>query len=58
MSIADDGIGLSDEYEDSGRGISNMRTDAERLGGILEVGPDRFGRGTTVITTVPVKVES
>ena len=58
MSIADDGIGLSDEYEDSGRGISNMRTDAERLGGILEVGPDKFGRGTTVVTTVPVEVES
>ena len=58
MSIADDGIGLSDEYEDSGRGISNMRTDAERLGGVLEVGPDRFGRGTTVITTVPLKVKS
>ncbi len=58
MSIADDGIGLSGEYEDSGRGISNMRTDAERLGGILEVGPDRFGRGTTVTTTIPVKVES
>ena len=54
MSISDDGIGLSDEYDDSGRGLRNMRTDAERLGGTLKVGPDIFSGGTTVAITIPV----
>ena len=54
LSISDDGIGISDEYEDSGRGLRSMRTDAERLGGTLEVGPDMFSRGTTVAITIAV----
>ena len=53
MSITDDGIGLSEDYEDSGRGFTSMRTDAERLGGRLTVGTDRFGRGTTVAIAIP-----
>ena len=57
MSIMDDGIGLSDEYDGSGHGFGNMRTDAERLGGSLRVGPDRFGRGITVTVVVPGEVD-
>ena len=52
MSIADDGIGLPDDYDERGHGFRNMRADAERLGGRLEVESSRSGRGTTVACLV------
>ena len=53
MSVSDDGIGLPDNYADRGHGFRNMSTDAERMGGRLEVSPGESGRGTTVTCTVP-----
>ena len=53
MSIADDGIGLPDDYEDRGHGFRNMRNDVERMGGGLKVGPGESGRGTSVTCVVP-----
>lgn len=51
MSVSDDGIGLPDDYAVRGHGFRNMRADAERLGGSLEV--ESNGNGTTVSCTVP-----
>ena len=48
LSVADDGIGLPDDYAERGRGFQNMRTDAARMGGRLEVESRRSGGGTTV----------
>ena len=53
MSVSDDGIGLPDNYADRGHGFRNMSTDAERMGGRLEVSPGESGRGATVTCTVP-----
>ena len=53
LSVSDDGIGLSDNYEDRGHGFRNMRRDAERMSGSLEVGPGEWGQGTTVTCVVP-----
>ncbi len=51
MSVSDDGIGLPDNYAVRGHGFRNMRADAERMGGSLEVVSN--GNGTTVCCTVP-----
>ena len=48
LSVADDGIGLPDDYAERGRGFQNMQADAARLGGRLEVESHRSGGGTTV----------
>ena len=53
MSIADDGIGLPDDYEDRGHGFRNMRNEVARMGGSLKVGPGESGRGTSVTCVVP-----
>ena len=53
MSVSDDGIGLRKDYADRGHGFRNMRADAERMGGCLEVGPAESGSGTTVTCTIP-----
>ena len=53
MSVSDDGIGLPDDYADRGHGFRNMSTDAERIGGRLEVSSGESGRGATVTCTVP-----
>ena len=53
MSVSDDGTGLPGDYADRGHGFRNMRRDAERMGGRLEVGPGESGRGTTVTCVVP-----
>ncbi len=51
MSVSDDGVGLPDSYAVRGHGFRNMRADAERMGGSLEVVSN--GNGTTVCCTVP-----
>lgn len=48
MSLADDGIGLPDDYNERGHGFRNMRNEAERIGGRLEVNSGGPGEGTTV----------
>ena len=53
LSVSDDGIGLPDSYETRGHGFRNMRADAERMGGRLEVQSDGEGGGTTVTCVVP-----
>ena len=53
MSIADDGIGLPDDYEDRGHGFRNMKNDVERMGGVLEAIPGESGLGTAVTCTIP-----
>ena len=52
ISVSDNGIGLPDNYADRGHGFRNMRADAERIGGRLEVQSGGFGRGTTVTCVV------
>ena len=52
MSLSDNGIGLPDNYADRGHGFKNMRADAERIGGRLEVQSGGSGGGTTVTCVV------
>ena len=56
LSVSDDGIGLPDDYEVRGHGFRNMRADAERMGGRLEVKSDGYGGGTTVACVVPYRM--
>ena len=51
MSVSDDGEGLPEGYAARGHGFRNMRADAERMGGELEV--KSSGNGTTVTCSVP-----
>ena len=53
MAVEDDGIGLPEDFADRGHGFRNMRADAERMGGRLEVGRGASGLGTTVTCIVP-----
>ena len=53
LSVSDDGIGLPTDYEGQGHGFRNMRADAQRMGGVLEVKSDKAGGGTTVACVVP-----
>ena len=53
MSVSDDGIGLQKGYEDRGHGFMNMRADAERMGGRIEISQGGSGRGTTVTCDIP-----
>ena len=45
LSVSDDGVGLPPDYETRGHGFRNMRADAERMGGVLEVKSDKAGGG-------------
>ncbi len=53
LSVSDDGVGLPAGYAAMGRGFRNMREDAERVGGRLEVESSRSDGGTTVICIAP-----
>ena len=55
LSVSDDGAGLPPDYEARGHGFRNMRADAERMGGSLEVESDGDGGGTTVTCVVPYR---
>ena len=50
MTVLDDGSGLPDDYATHGYGFRNMRIDAERMSGRLEV--ESNGGGTTVSCSV------
>jgi signal transduction histidine kinase len=52
LGVVDDGRGMGDAGAD-GRGLKNMRTRAERLGGSLELGTSREG-GTRLIWSIPL----
>jgi signal transduction histidine kinase len=51
LSIADNGIGLTDEHTD-GFGLRGMRARATQVGGTMSVTPTPGG-GTTVTVEVP-----
>ena len=53
LSVSDDGAGLPEDYEARGHGFRNMRADAERMGGRLEVESNKTDGGTTVTCVVP-----
>ena len=53
MSISDDGVGLPPDFAQRGHGFRNMRRDAGRMGGKLEVRSDGPGNGTTVTCVAP-----
>ena len=55
LSVEDDGGGLAPGYERRGHGFRNMRADAERMGGALEV--DSGPAGTTVTCVVPYPMQ-
>ena len=48
LSVSDDGMGLSGDYEERGHGFANMRACAERLGGRLIVEPRGPDGGASV----------
>ena len=51
LRVADDGVGLPDDYATRGRGISGMIEDAGRMGGSLLV--EGSGGGTSITCVVP-----
>ena len=55
LSVSDDGEGLPEGYDRRGHGFRNMKADAERMGGTLEVASD--SRGTTITCVVPYEQE-
>ena len=55
LSVSDDGGGLPDDYETRGHGFRNMRADAGRMGGVLEVESKGKGGGTIVTCVVPYR---
>ena len=59
LSVSDDGNGLPPDYEARGHGFRNMRADAERMGGRLEVESGGTeggsGGGTTVTCVIPYR---
>ena len=55
LSVSDDGIGLPEDYQARGHGFRNMRADAERMGGRLEVTSDSDGGWTTITCVVPYR---
>ena len=53
LSVADDGVGLPDDYAERGNGFANMSRAAERLGGRLAVEQRGAMGGATVTCVVP-----
>ena len=56
MSVADDGVGLPDDYAERGHGFRYMRANAERMNGRFHVESGRSTSGTTV--TCEIQYES
>ncbi|MFM9925586.1 ATP-binding protein [Variovorax sp. H27-G14] len=56
LEIQDDGIGAAPARGARGRGMSNMRTRAEQLGGTLEVRQDAYG--TCVALSAPANLSA
>ena len=58
LRVADDGVGLPDDYAERGRGFVGMRAEAERMGGWLTVTSGGPGKGTSVSCVVPIDATS
>lgn len=56
LLVADDGVGVQVDPASTGRGVRNMATRAERLGGRFSLGPGAAG-GSAVTWTVPLRRE-
>ena len=54
LSVRDDGDGLPEDYRERGHGFKNMRAEAGRLQGVLDVESGGPGEGTTVSCCLPV----
>ena len=54
LSVADDGVGLPDDYEERGHGFANMRAYAGRLGGRLIIEPRGPDGGASVTCVMPL----
>ena len=54
LSVADDGVGLPDDYEERGHGFQNMRAYAVRLDGRLIVEPRGAIGGASVTCVMPL----
>ena len=54
LSVADDGVGLPDDYESRGHGFENMQAYAKRLGGRLIVEPRGPVGGASVTCVMPL----
>ena len=59
LSVSDDSVGLPDDYAERGHGFDGMRTDAERLGGVLiaESGERRAESGATISCVAPYSAD-
>ena len=53
LSVSDDGVGLPEDFIERGRGISGMRAEAERMGGVLILESGEGEVGTTITCMVP-----
>jgi signal transduction histidine kinase len=53
LRVSDNGVGSSDGHV-GGRGLANMRTRAERLAGLVEIGPNPTG-GTILSFSAPLR---
>ena len=53
VSISDNGVGLSDGYDERGHGLANMQKDTARLGGRLIIEPRGQTGGVSVFCVVP-----
>src|SRR5262249_34074709 len=54
LTVTDDGVGLGSGRGTGGRGLANMQSRAEDLGGTLNLEAGPGGRGVRVRWTVPV----
>ena len=53
LRVADDGIGLPEDYAGSGRGFRGMSVEAHKIGGRLVVESGGLGDGTSITCIVP-----
>ena len=56
LIVSDDGRGLPEAYDSRGHGFRNMREDAKRMNGALDVESDT--EGTTICCTVPYETDT
>ena len=54
LSVADDGVGLPDDFRERGSGFRSMTADAEALGGALNVRSGNGAPGATVDCVIPL----
>ena len=57
LAIADDGVGLPDDYRDRGHGFRNMQADVDALGGEFVVESSDLGEGTRVACRIPYSAD-